>query len=174
MKSYRPGAWGCYPGKSQTVSFILTAPQIPGTYYLWLGGSLHYSIPQAVEEYTQALTLPAHANIVVTPPSPPDLMPQIQGIYRVSPDIVMLVFRVINNGPGQSPGGYPVSILLNSNVYGSVGSDPLQLGQSTLYQIPIHIPYSGVTYLLQVQVDPNNAIQETNEGNNITPPVGVQ
>jgi hypothetical protein len=54
-----------YPGISGSSSFTFTAPSNPGTYYLYWCSSAHYSIPQGVSTYNQALSPPGHAKIVV-------------------------------------------------------------------------------------------------------------
>jgi len=59
------GIPGLYPGVSGSDSFTLTAPSSPGTYYLYWCSGAHYSIPQAVNEYDQALSPPGHAKIIV-------------------------------------------------------------------------------------------------------------
>jgi hypothetical protein len=65
------GMPGLYPGASGSHSFTFTAPSSPGTYYLYWCSSANYSIPQGVSTYTQALSPPGHAKIVVKSPSVP-------------------------------------------------------------------------------------------------------
>ena len=59
------GIPGRYPGVTETKTFQVTVPSTPGTYYLWFCMSQHYSMEQAIAEFTTPLTLPAHAKIVV-------------------------------------------------------------------------------------------------------------
>jgi len=60
------GVSGVYPGVTNTESFSFTAPSTSGTYYLyWCGGS-EYNMEDAVSRYSEPLTLPAHAKIIVT------------------------------------------------------------------------------------------------------------
>jgi len=62
------GMPGLYPGVSGSDSFTVDAPSSPGTYYLYWCSGAHYSIPEAVNEYSQELTTPAHAKIFVGEP----------------------------------------------------------------------------------------------------------
>ena len=63
------GIPGRYPGVTETKTFQVTVPSTPGTYYLWFCMSQHYSMEQAIAEFTTPLTLPAHAKIVCVPPT---------------------------------------------------------------------------------------------------------
>lgn len=64
------GNAGLAPGITGTTSFSVTVPDEPGEYFLWWCTSSHFSMGQAVEEYTTPLALPGHAKIVVSSAPP--------------------------------------------------------------------------------------------------------
>jgi len=58
---------GYSPGITAERSFQLSAPSSSGTYYLWFCGEAQYGMNQAVNQYRNPLSLPAHAQIDVVP-----------------------------------------------------------------------------------------------------------
>jgi len=86
------GQPGYYPGVTETKNFSITAPSTAGTYYLWFGSGAHYSMQDAVNQYVNPLTLPAHAKIILGSPPSADLSVS-------SPDII---FSDYNPPEGQT------------------------------------------------------------------------
>jgi hypothetical protein len=72
-----------YPGVTGTKQVEITVPTVEGTYYLWVGWCAHYSVPEAVQGFTNKPPLPAHVKIVVqtaTPSLAPSLNSPVNGV----------------------------------------------------------------------------------------------
>jgi len=102
-----------YPGTTGTRQVDITVPTIEGTYYLWAGWGAHYSVPQAVQAFTQQPSPPAHVKIVVQKTLEYSLSVSfaeafVNGKTLTSPDSTVYL------NPGESIQGY-LKVYINNN-----------------------------------------------------------
>jgi hypothetical protein len=60
------GSPGLYPGVTMTNSFTITAPTIPGTYYVWFLGASQYSMNTALQLFMTAPSMAPSGEIIVS------------------------------------------------------------------------------------------------------------
>ena len=102
-----------YPGETGTRQVDITVPTTEGAYYLWVGWGAHYSVPQAVQAFTQQPSLPAHVKIVVQTTAEYSLSVSFAEAYMngetlTSPDSTIYL------NPGESIQGY-LKVYVNNN-----------------------------------------------------------
>ncbi|MEM1554724.1 MAG: prenyltransferase/squalene oxidase repeat-containing protein [Thermoproteota archaeon] len=124
------GAPGRYPGVSQTQSFSVTVPSTPGTYYIWFCYNLHYSMGQAITEFTNPLPLPAHIKIIVRSSEGNEVLKLPAGAWYpgdLSPHTILLDINVAGQGqvaivtPGQTISvSYTMQIFANPSTPGEI------------------------------------------------------